>query len=214
MKLCDGAGAAIISPPVLMLDLDGVLIRGRAGDGSLWTTDLERDLGVPVAALQDVFFRPYWDAIVTGELELISCLERCLPDIAPRVAARDLIAYWFSRDAYIDHTLLEKVDRIRAQGGQVYLATNQEHLRIQYVLDELGVRSHVDGCFHSASLGYAKPSAGFYDSVYARVGVARSRLLLIDDNLENIRAALAARWRAIWWQGDPGVLDCLEEGPI
>jgi len=197
-----------------MLDLDGVLVRGRAGDGTLWTTDLEKDLGISAAALQNLFFRPYWDGIVTGKLGLVACLERCLSNIAPGVSACELIAYWFSRDAHVDRELLERIDRLRARGAPVYLATNQEHLRIRYVLQELGIGRHIDGCFHSAALGFAKPAPAFYDSVRARVGIEARQLLLIDDNIENTRAALAAGWRAIQWRGDPAVLDHLEAHSI
>ena len=54
----------------LMIDVDGVLVSGRPSDGRHWATDLEADLRLSFAILQEAFFKRYWEDIVTGRATL------------------------------------------------------------------------------------------------------------------------------------------------
>ncbi len=51
---------------VLVLDCDGVVVRGHR-EGGRWDKHLARDLGIDAAALQERFFKPHWRAISLGE---------------------------------------------------------------------------------------------------------------------------------------------------
>ena len=53
-----------------MVDVDGVLVTGRPQDGGHWQAGLADDLGIDADALNRHFFRPHWQAIVTGQAEL------------------------------------------------------------------------------------------------------------------------------------------------
>ena len=57
-----------------MLDVDGVLLRGRPADGLPWATGLEADLGVSPAALHASFFAVHWAEIVVGRAGLMERL--------------------------------------------------------------------------------------------------------------------------------------------
>jgi putative hydrolase of the HAD superfamily len=184
---------------VLMLDVDGVLVSGRPRDGKHLFTDLEADLGVPLERLQREFFAVHWPAIVTGEEELKPRLARVLASIAPDVSAATLIDYWFENDSRIDTAVLDSVDRIRAGGTRVILATNQEHLRAKYLMEAMGLGGHVDGIAYSAALGARKPMPAFYAGA-ARIA-GGGDLVLVDDVLANVDAAIAAGWRGVQWTG-------------
>ena len=67
----------------LMLDIDGVVIRPR--DGRHWSSNLENDLGLSPIALQNHFFDPHWEQVVTGRLGLHECLATVLQSIAPAI---------------------------------------------------------------------------------------------------------------------------------
>ena len=84
----------------------------------------------------------------------------------------------------------------------MYLATNQEHLRAAYLMDTVGLAEHVDGIFYSARLGAKKPQMEFFAKVQAAVGLRGDDLLLIDDSLHNVEAALQAGWRALHWTAE------------
>jgi putative hydrolase of the HAD superfamily len=81
----------------------------------------------------------------------------------------------------------------------VYLATNQEHLRAAYLIEQLGLAEHVDGILYSAQLGAKKPDREFFAKVQAAVGLHGDEMLLIDDDSRNVEAALRAGWQALHW---------------
>jgi len=186
----------------LMVDVDGVIVRGRRGDGLHWSTGLEADLGISPALLQREFFATHWEAIVLGQATLRERLASALERFAPQASAARLIDYWFATDAWLDDRLLADLAKARAGGLQVHLATNQEHERVRYLLNDLCLGGAIDGCHYSAALGCRKPQAEFFEAVAKRVGYAPAEFMLIDDAEENVVAAKAAGWNAAQWTAE------------
>jgi putative hydrolase of the HAD superfamily len=195
----------------LMVDVDGVIVRGRRSDGLHWSTDLEAALGLNPALLHRAFFAVEWEAIVLGQAALRDRLAAVLAAIAPTVSADRLIDYWFTTDARLDERLLADLAQARSGGLEVHLATNQEHERVHYLLNDLCLGAAIDGCHYSAALGCRKPEAPFFDAVTKRVGYAPAELLLIDDAEENVAAAKAAGWRALRWTPESVLHEALRQ---
>lgn len=191
---------------VLMMDVDGVLVGGRPSDGRHLFAELEADLGLSPDRLRQTFFTPFWEAIVTGREGLTERLTPVLAEIAPKVSAERLIAYWFENDSRVDQAVLSAVKRCRDRGLPVFLATNQEHLRADYLMRQVGLGAHVDGIIYSAALGHRKPSAEFFERAAAIAAAAPEDIVLVDDTLANVEAARQAGWSAVHWTGD-GRLD-------
>lgn len=187
----------------IMMDVDGVLVSGRPEDGAHLFTDLETDLGIPLELLRQEFFAPRWPAIVTGQKPLLTELADVLARIAPQVSAETLMTYWFRNDSRIDTTVLQAMNELRARGDRVFLATNQEHRRADYLMKDMGLAAHVDGIFYSAALGHRKPSPQFFACATAGAGVPAERIVLVDDTEENVLAAREAGWGAVHWK--PGM---------
>nr|WP_312052405.1 hypothetical protein [Brevundimonas diminuta] len=118
-----------MKPTVLMMDVDGVVVRHP--DPSGWSVRIE-DLGIPRQALQDRFFKPWWDEVVHGRATLRDRLAPALADVAPHVSCDQLIRYWFEGDAHLDEALLLQLAEVRASGVPLHLATVQEHERASY----------------------------------------------------------------------------------
>jgi putative hydrolase of the HAD superfamily len=194
---------------VLMLDVDGVVVTGRPRDGGHPFADIEAELGVPAIPLQHKFFDTHWPAIIVGREPLEPRLAEVLADIAPSVSAAALIDYWFRNDARLDQAVLDSVARLRADGMKVLLATNQEHLRARYLMEELGLGRQVDGIAYSAALGHRKPAPEFYTSASALARADPADLVLVDDVLANVEAAIAAGWRGVHWTGGQRLEDVL-----
>lgn len=190
-----------VAIPHLMMDVDGVLVTGRPGDGAPWKTDLQQDLGLCPERLHREFFVPYWSEIVTGQKPLRPVLDQALGRIAPQLSATDLIEYWFANDAGLDLRVLDDVRALRDQGVKVFLATNQENLRAQYLWNHVGLRDHADGLITSADLGVAKPEPLFFDRAMLRTNADPSAHLLIDDSQLNVKAAQSCGWKAAHWTG-------------
>lgn len=184
-----------------MMDVDGVLVHGRPDDGRSWSSRLQEELGLSAEGLHEKFFAPHWNSIVTGRAGLLECLDPVLAEIAPHLSSEGFLDYWFRQDAKVDTALLAELQRYRAMGLQVHLATNQEHLRAAYLLDTLGLSAHVDNAHYSAAVGHRKPDRAFFDTVAASIDLAPESLILIDDTLPNVEAARAAGWHAVHWTG-------------
>lgn len=182
-----------------MVDVDGVLVDGRPEDGLHWQTSLEADLGFTSEALDKAFFAPHWESIVVGRAALMDHLPAALQRLAPHVAPASFVSYWFQRDARLVEPLLQELRCIRSAGIGVYLATNQEHMRAAWLMDQLGLARDVDGIFYSARLGARKPDPHFFTAAQTAVGLAGAEILLLDDSLRNVEAARAAGWQALHW---------------
>lgn len=184
-----------------MVDVDGVLIKGRA-DGRPALADLEVDLGLPIATLQAEFFAPHWETIVTGREPLRDRLAEVLARIAPHVAVERVIAYRFEQDAHIDESVVAAVDGFRQQGTRVFLATNQEHLRAAHLMATLGFGRIADGIIYSAAIGCRKPDAEFFRLAGERADAVPTDIVFVDDAHQNVEAARAAGWIAVHWTGE------------
>ena len=192
-----------------MMDVDGVLVSGRPTDGRHLFAELENDLGLSPDRLRETFFTPFWEAIVTGREGLTERLAPVLAEIAPKVSAERLIAYWFENDSRVDETVLAAVKRYRQRGVPVFLATNQEHMRADYLMQQVGLGEHVDGIIYSAALGCRKPTAAFFDQAAEIAGVEPADIVLVDDTLANIEGARQRGWNAVHWTNERPLAEAL-----
>ncbi|PDT28873.1 haloacid dehalogenase [Rhizobium sp. L9] len=184
---------------VLMVDVDGVLIHGRPADGLPHFTYLERDLGLRPDLLQQEFFQVHWGAIIIGREALEPTLAGVLAKIAPHLSAAALIDYWFENDSRLDRNLLADLAALRRSGVTLFLATNQEHRRARYLMEELGLGAHFDGIIYSAALGHSKPSPDFFRMATERAGVMAAEIAFIDDIAANVETARQSGWNAAQW---------------
>jgi len=193
---------------ILMVDVDGVLIRSPPGG---WSRDLQADLGLPQHVLETEFFDIHWAEIAVGRASLPARLGPVLERCAPHLTARGLMDYWFRRDAEVDSTFLGQLEPLRASGVALHLATNQEHERAAFLWKTLGLQDHFAAMHYSADVGWAKPDPGFFTTVVARTALAPADLTLVDDRLENVAAARQAGWGGLHWDGTRGLADLLAE---
>lgn len=170
------------APRTILIDVDGVLIVHADPQG--WSRHLERDLAIPVDALQAHFFTRDWAEVIDGRAPLRERLEPVLHRLWPQITYDRLTRYWFDHDSPVDEALLGEIAAVRAGGVEVHLVTNQEHERAHYLWHDLGWRERFDGLHYSADLGAAKPDPAFYALVEQRLGIAPQQLLFIDDRLE------------------------------
>ncbi len=185
---------------VLMVDVDGVLVHGRPTDGLPLFTYLERDLGLQPDLLRKEFFQPYWPDIVTGKEPIEARLTAVLAEIAPHLETETLLHYWFVNDSRLDLRLLQDLAELRESGVMLYLATNQEHRRAAWLMQEHGLARHFNEIFYSAKLGHKKPDQDFFRLVTGAVGVQPPDIAFIDDVIENIEGARQFGWKAVHWQ--------------
>lgn len=160
----------------IMVDVDGVLVTHPDAGG--WSANLENDLGIPLASLNELFFRRHWADVVHGRAALRDRLALALAEIAPSVSPAVLIEYWFKNDAHIDERLLAELQHLREAGFELHLATVQEHERAAYLWERLALRDSFDGMHYAAALGCSKPDHAFYRAVEAAVPIPPAAHLL------------------------------------
>lgn len=181
---------------VLMLDVDGVLVRHPDERG--WSVQLN-----VISACRLPSYRrrssAHWQEISNGRAALRERLAPVLDRIAPHVGVDRFIRYWFEQDAHLDQALLDEVAGVRARGLQVHLATVQEHERAAYLWNDLGLREHCEAMHYAADLGFSKPEAEFYRAIEDRTGFSPDDILFVDDREANVLAARERGWTAEVW---------------
>ena len=193
----------------LMVDVDGVVVRDPGG--RLWNHNALADIGLDPGLFHERFFKVHWPEVVMGRADLHERLGPVLSEIAPHLTSQAVADYWFTHDGELDHLLLEDLAGMRASGLKLHLATVQEHYRARWLWDQLGLSRHFDAMHYAADYGVGKPDPAFYRAVEARTGYAGSELLLIDDSLRNVEAALAFGWQAVFWDGSRRLSAVLDE---
>jgi len=99
----------------------------------------ENDFGFSSYTLHEQFFVPYWENIVVGRAGLMEHLTTALQKIARHVSPARFVSYWFERDSRLVTSLLPVLSVVRSEGIRVYPASNQEHLRAAYLMENLGL---------------------------------------------------------------------------
>lgn len=201
----------------LLLDADHVLINKP----ELWSAKYCREYGVPYESVLP-FFTGDFQACLVGKADL----KRLLPPWLDRwewdEGVDAFLRYWFQAEHFIDSELLEEIERLRAAGMKMYVATNQERYRTEYMLEAMGFARQFDGMLASYDLGAVKPDPTFFAAAYDRLcrehlrsgsaagdhssevketeAVFKDHILFFDDDPENVAGARAFGIRAERYQ--------------
>lgn len=171
---------------VLLLDADGVI------------QDIDEFPLRMTALLQGRATLPELLAVestaITGHTDLTADLARFLTERGISSTPEELHAVW--RGTRPLPGVLELIDRVRAAGVRVYLATNQQPVRGLFIQESLGYSRRFDGEFYSFEMGVAKPDPAFYTHICKELGIEPSRVFFVDDLLPNVEGARQAGVRA------------------
>lgn len=191
--------------PVLVLDIDGVVSLAQPGSPHPWYATLKEDWGLDHDSelAPEFFLKPEFMEVLRGRLDLYVALQEYFETRGLADRLEEFVAYWFEKDSDIDRGVLAQADAWRKRtGGRVYAATNQEHHRIAYLRDQMGLGAHFDEIVYSAALGVCKPERVFYTNAQARMGVTVAQsILFVDDKASNVDGARMAGWRAMLYRG-------------
>lgn len=191
--------------PVLVLDIDGVVSLAQPGSPAPWYATLKQDWGIghDEELAPEFFLKPGFLEVLRGRLDLYAALHDYFETKGLADRLDEFVAYWFEKDAVIDRSVLAQADAWRKRtGGRVFAATNQEHHRIAFLRDRMGLDAHFDEIVYSAALGVCKPDRVFYTAAQARMGVTVAQsILFVDDKASNVDGARMAGWRAMLYRG-------------
>ncbi len=201
--------------PVLVLDIDGVVSLAQPGSPHPWYATLKEDWGLDHDSelAPEFFLKPEFMEVLRGRLDLYVALQEYFETKGLADRVEEFVSYWFDKDADIDRGVLAQADAWRQRtGGRVYAATNQEHHRIAYLRDQMGLGAHFDEIVYSAALGVCKPDRVFYTNAQSRMGVTVAQsILFVDDKASNVDGARMAGWRAMLYRGPESLERALAE---
>ncbi len=111
-----------------------------------------------------------------------------------------LLERWFKAENNIDQKLLDTLQKLRAAGVKVYLATDQEQYRTAY-MRKVMFPGKLDGLFVSCELGLEKKDPEFFRKVHYSLlkdipSLHPHDILFFDDSQHKVDSALAAGIRA------------------
>lgn len=185
----------------VLFDVDGVLVHGYHTRPELqrrWDENLLGDLGIEPQKFKEKFiFDVFIKKVIVGQLGLVETLDRVLPQLGYHGPTQRFIAYWLEHDSHLNVELIETVRKLKAAGAKVYIATNQEHLRAQWLWQTLRLGEIFDDMFYAARLGVMKPHPGFYAEIDRRMGPQTEPPLFFDDSPEVVAGARKAGWEAV-----------------
>ena len=187
----------------ILFDVDGVLTHGyynHFNHGEPWDKTIEDDLKLDKQLFKDDFiFKDYVTNIIPGKLCFKEGLNQFIKRNQLDIEADTIIDYWLSKDSAINGAVFPYIEKLRDMDDvSLFLATNQEHYRAAYLMNELGFNRYFDDIFYAADIGHAKPDEGFYKAVDKRLKEQgfESKPIFFDDHPTIIEAAQKQGWEA------------------
>ena len=136
----------------VFFDVDGVLVHGYHARPELtrrWNENLLDDLGVdPDRFTNEFIFDIFIKKVVVGEMAIIEALERRLPGLGYKGSPMTFLHYWLSHDSTLNTALLDVVRTLKSRNDlKLYIATNQDHTRAQWLWHTLGLSELFEDIF-------------------------------------------------------------------
>ncbi|WP_297112476.1 HAD-IA family hydrolase [uncultured Devosia sp.] len=186
----------------VLFDVDGVLINGYHSNPERvvpWDKDLLEDVGIdPDHFRKGFIFDVFIKKVIVGEMALMDALERHLPALGYTGSPMAFARYWLEKDSSVNQPVLEVVRKLRSAGDcQLFIATNQEHMRANWLWSVLELGDLFEDIFYSARIGARKPDARFYQFVDSKVGPRAEPPLFFDDTEAVVQGARKAGWEAV-----------------
>jgi HAD superfamily hydrolase (TIGR01509 family) len=192
-----GVGCAAVELDWVLFDADGVIQGNRAGwmeELTAWGGSRAEEFLLAIGAA-DI-------ACLTGA-DFGAAMREVLRQFEINAPLEDV----FDRQFWIEvrPPMLDAVRAVRDLGLRCGLATNQQNLRGTYMRNSLGFEKIFDEQFYSYELGFAKPEAGYFQTIMDRIGVAPDRVLFIDDHEGNVAGAREIGIHSELFPSDGGV---------
>lgn len=165
----------------VILDADGVV-----NDGELFSLE---SFGIPSERLQPFFQEKFPDCLI-GKADLREELKSYLEQWGWTGTLDELLNYWFESGNTIHTEIWEVAKTLKEHDIPLYLATNQEKHRVEYMKKTMGYGDLFTDMFASCRLGTTKPKPEFFEQVIQKIGTQEpSTLLFWDDQEKNIHGA-------------------------
>jgi putative hydrolase of the HAD superfamily len=170
----------------IIFDVDQVLVNI---EGKYFTHHLEDEFGIPRSVTLPFFENEFSECII-GKKDLKKILPKYMKIWGWKGTLEELLHYWHSKEHTLNEPLMDELDGYKEKDLKLYLATNQEKYRMEYILNDMGFGKIFDYAFASAHLGESKPAQAYFHKILEKLVVYEPQELLFwDDRPENVAAA-------------------------
>jgi putative hydrolase of the HAD superfamily len=201
---------------LIFFDVDGVLINGFHHNPKyrrMWSENIHNDLGMSQDHLAN-YFKIYWPDVIVGRADLYDTMTAHLAATGYTMSAQIIIDYWLKNDAVIN----AKTWEIAAHWATLphttlYLATNQEKTRADYLWNILNFKSIFKEIFYSGKMGMTKDNPQFFHTINDQLSIDldQTRVIYWDDSPTCIASAQKAGWSETILVDTP---DAVERGQL
>ena len=180
----------------VVFDYDGVVAAGNFAD------QLEHEYGIGSEQQSDFWDIQFAQAAV-GQADFRAMIPAFIEKWGLQISSQDFLSAW-CQSGCIENTLALKITtELRKSGLPVYLATNQEPYRSEYLRSQMDFDRRFAATFTSHDLGVMKPDAAFFEAISTRLGLQPAEILFIDNSKRNVDAARSFGWQASLYEFDP-----------
>ncbi|HSX30370.1 MAG TPA: HAD-IA family hydrolase [Candidatus Saccharimonadales bacterium] len=188
----------------IIFDADGVLV-----NGDKFSAALARDYDVDHDKEKEFFTGKFQECLI-GKADLKESIAPYLPALGWRGTVDELLDYWFKTEHSLNEELVAYIQKLRANGTPVVLATNQEQYRTDYMLEHMGFKDVFDVIYSSAHLGLKKPAIEFFAKIVDEMGLPKDQVLFWDDDQANIDGATTYGIHAEFYHDYPSFLETMK----
>jgi putative hydrolase of the HAD superfamily len=164
----------------VIFDLDDVLIYR--------TAYFSKRLGLSEEKINSFFGGVFQDCL-TGKADLKEELPKVMKEWGWEKSMEELLEFWFVDEKNLDEKMIEYIHGLKNKGVKVFIGTNNERHRLEYLEKEIGLGNIFHKVYGSYLVGYVKPDPAFYNHILQEQGLEKDEVLFWDDNAENIASA-------------------------
>ena len=185
----------------VVFDIDGVLVHGYHARPDLHESfdDKLRALGINADRFQREFVHDiFMKRVLIGEVPMVEALDRRLRAFGYKGSTMAVLDLWMSHDCFPNTAMLDVVRKLKAHPEvRLYLATNQDHSRAQFLWHSIGLKDIFEDMFYSARFGRTKAHGKFYEMAEERMAASELPPLFFDDTPKVVEAACKHGWEAV-----------------
>lgn len=193
----------------LVFDVDGVLVHGyhaTPDQRGAWDAALQ-ERGINADRFQREFiFDIFLKRVLIGEVPMVEALDKRLKAFGYKGPTMAILDLWLSFDCNPNTALLEVIARLQRRDDVVlYLATNQDHSRAQFLWQSIGLQRFFADMFYSARFGRTKYDKKFFGMAEERMIAGGEPPLFFDDTQKVLDMANKAGWETVLFTGNADV---------
>lgn len=194
----------------VVFDVDGVLIHGyhaRPDQRESWDKALAA-VGVDADRFQSEFiFDVFMKKVLIGQTPMMEALDKRLSGMGYKGSTMAFADLWLNHDATLNLELVETIKRLKAHPDvRLFIATNQDHMRAQWLWTTMGLGALFEDIFYSARAGMTKAHRGFFEFADDRMGRFDEPPLFFDDTQKVLDVAKSHGWETVLFTGNDDVL--------